>query len=1002
MSSKDANMHHEYFERVDEAICKYGTRTIVLMQVGAFFEVYGYNDLDGGENESKSDIDEFCKVCGLNISNKTSFNVKENSTNNSVKKRIMMAGFRDFTLDRYLTKLTDSNFTVVVYVQEKDGKKTTRKLDQVYSPGTYLSCDTETVPALSNNIMCIWLEKFKNVRNNTSKRDILVCGLSVVNIFTGEVYMFQYETTRELTITNFDNLERFVSTYMPKEILIVHDYTKEDLSKIVQYSNINTQNIHSFNMDEKVVINCKKQTYIKEILTNVYNTQVYETCSDFQEYVISTQSLCYLFDFIQQHNSRLIKNIQLPRFNNSSYNVILANHTMSQLNIIDDNTIDCKNSGHLSSVVKFLNKCNTSMGKRLFQNQITTPTTDIDWLNGEYNMIDNMIVNKVDITEYRKIMSKIKDMDKISRQLVISALYPSTLFIYYQSILHSINLFEQLNHEPFYDYLCLNDAAENKSYLLDKFERVKDFMEKNFILTICKQTHSMINFDNSIIQPGINDNLDKMIYKYNRSQESLRLIIEYLNNLFQKFEESSIEYVKLHETEKSASILQMTSKRSTLFEKMKQQNLIKNEIVILKNGFELPLYDLYFIKSTSTNVELKLDVITDVCKTIHTYKSSLNQVIADVYIVLLKNFEDEHMNDIIFLSKIIAKADVLMAKTYSAIEYRYCKPEIMVDKEKSFVNAKELRHCLIEQIQDNEIYVANDIELGINSLNGILLYGTNAVGKTSLIRALGVSVIMAQCGMYVPSTRFQYKPYTAIFSRIVGNDNLFKGLSTFAVEMSELRTILTLSDENSLVLGDELCSGTETESALSIFVSGLEYLDNKKSSFIFATHFHEIVNYSEIISMNNLHLKHLEVVYDSEQDCLIYDRKLKEGSGPRIYGLEVCKSLHMDKDFINNAFKIRAKYFNLTSSFLNSDKTRYNASKIKGMCEICKERPGSEIHHLQYQERADEDGFIGNFHKNHKANLISICEICHNKEHDKNENSSVVLKKKTTKGIQLY
>ena len=85
-----------------------------------------------------------------------------------------------------------------------------------------------------------------------------------------------------------------------------------------------------------------------------------------------------------------------------------------------------------------------------------------------------------------------------------------------------------------------------------------------------------------------------------------------------------------------------------------------------------------------------------------------------------------------------------------------------------------LRHCLIEHIQQNELYVTNDVCIGnikneTDSVNtdGMLLYGTNAVGKTSLIRALGISVIMAQSGMYVPCSSFKYKPYTAIFSRIL-------------------------------------------------------------------------------------------------------------------------------------------------------------------------------------------------------------------------------------------
>ena len=105
----------------------------------------------------------------------------------------------------------------------------------------------------------------------------------------------------------------------------------------------------------------------------------------------------------------------------------------------------------------------------------------------------------------------------------------------------------------------------------------------------------------------------------------------------------------------------------------------------------------------------------------------------------------------------------------------------------------------------------NDIAIGMpESHTGIMLFGTNAVGKSSLIRSLGMSVVLAQAGFFVPCSSFTYKPYSSIFTRILGNDDIFKGLSTFAVEMSELRTILQLTDENSLILGDELCSGNGT------------------------------------------------------------------------------------------------------------------------------------------------------------------------------------------------
>jgi DNA mismatch repair protein MutS len=296
---------------------------------------------------------------------------------------------------------------------------------------------------------------------------------------------------------------------------------------------------------------------------------------------------------------------------------------------------------------------------------------------------------------------------------------------------------------------------------------------------------------------------------------------------------------------------------------------------------------------------------------------------------------------------------------------------------------------LIEHIEKNELYVTNDIEIGEK---GILLFGTNAVGKTSLIKAIGICVIMAQAGLYVPCSQMTYSPYEYIFTRIIGNDNIFKGLSTFGVEMSELRVILNHCNKNSLILGDELCSGTEIDSALSIFIAGLETMHMKKSSFIFATHFHQIQHYEEIKRMN-ISLKHLKVQYNHEQNVLVYDRKLADGAGESIYGLEVCKSLDMPDDFLRRAYEIRNK-----DCVLNLGVSRYNKHKMKGVCEFCKKKIGNEIHHLQYQQHANDKDYINSFHKDHVANLASICDACHHHIHSL---GLVYEKKKTFEGYNL-
>jgi DNA mismatch repair protein MutS len=271
--------------------------------------------------------------------------------------------------------------------------------------------------------------------------------------------------------------------------------------------------------------------------------------------------------------------------------------------------------------------------------------------------------------------------------------------------------------------------------------------------------------------------------------------------------------------------------------------------------------------------------------------------------------------------------------------------------------------------------------------NGLLLYGTNAVGKTSFIKSVGIALIMAQAGLFVPCEAFIYKPYTCIFTRILGNDNIFKGLSTFAVEMSELRTILTQADAHSLVLGDELCSGTESDSALSIFTAGLETLHQKESTFLFATHFHEIVKYQEVQALTRLQMMHMAVQYNAETGILMYDRKLRAGPGESMYGLEVCKSLNLPDEFLERAHAIRMRYKPESRNILSLETSQYNAKKIVGgLCEMCspdKKNKASEVHHLQPQKKAkkEKNDYISTFHKNHPANLVNICEECHQKIH---------------------
>jgi DNA mismatch repair protein MutS len=166
-----------------------------------------------------------------------------------------------------------------------------------------------------------------------------------------------------------------------------------------------------------------------------------------------------------------------------------------------------------------------------------------------------------------------------------------------------------------------------------------------------------------------------------------------------------------------------------------------------------------------------------------------------------------------------------------------------------------LRHPLIESREENGIFIPNDLYLGdgenhtftehatlenAKEVKGVLLYGINSSGKSSLMKSIGIAVVMAQAGFFVPCAMLRFSPVDKLLTRIVSKDNLYKGLSTFAVEMLELRNIFNRVTANSLILGDEISHGTETESALAIVASAILKLREIGSLFIFATHLHQL------------------------------------------------------------------------------------------------------------------------------------------------------------------
>jgi DNA mismatch repair protein MutS len=1029
----------EYFELTNKYKNEYGEKTILLMQVGSFLEVYGTRNNETREITG-SQIADFSRICELNMAEKNICVGKDN---------VIMAGFIVSIVDKYLRKLQDAGYTVVVYTQDEQTKNTTRSLSGIFSPGTYFESQEDTINSLTNNITCIWIETMESrvkIKNMVKGKFVHV-GISNIDIYTGKTSMFQFKESYVNNPTTYDNLERFISIYKPSEVIIISNLPDDEVDDIINYSNIQCNLIHkipilkSYEREKNQMSiranNCEKQTYQKEIMERFFENATIDFnifIQPFYENVFATQSFCFLLDFVFQHNPYLVKKISEPIFENCSDRLILANHSLKQLNIIDDGF----HNGKYSSVVKMLNMCITPMGKRKFTYLFLNPTTNSDYLESEYKITDHILNNSYDENYFllKNKFSEIKDIAKWNRQIFMKKISPKSFFQMYKNL----NMIKEI-------YLIIKDDRILMEYLNKNLlnvdiqlicDNIITFIDKNIDISLCKDIDQIQKFDENFIKKGVNNVLDEKTEILTDSTEKLEAIKDYFNKHIEKYEKktkaSNTEYLKIHETEKNNFSLVGTQRRckilKTALSEMKGNVIVELEYSDKKIKFDFESYaekiDLIPCGGSASNYCVENLQIKGLCKNISSIKNNMKDLILQVYMNFVEKCES-YNKDLETIIDFVTIIDILYAKSTVAKKYNYCRPTIVedTDTDKSFVDVVGLRHCLIEHLQNNEIYVTNNISLGKkDDINGLLLYGTNAVGKTSFIRALGISIIMAQSGLYVPATNFRFKPYQYIFTRILGNDNIFKGLSTFAVEMSELRTILRLSDKNSMILGDELCSGTESISATSIFVAGIQQLHQKKCSYIFATHLHEIIKYDEIIELSKeLSIKHMSVIYDREKGTLIYDRKLKDGPGDNMYGLEVCKSLYLPEDFLELAHNIRMKYHPESNSILSLKESHFNSKKLLGKCEKCGINMGTEVHHLQHQAYADKNGIIrtnlitslfdediksistigsesnSSFHKNHPANLLTLCEKCHDEIHKKNVQHKKV---KTTKGYILH
>lgn len=978
MVATNLKISEQYLKYHDEYKAKFGEKTLILMQVGSFYEAYAVeiNNVYHGPNLEL--LEELTDIC---IAHKGTDKTKYDYANP------YMWGFPMIAENKYVGILIENGFTIVIINQIKENNEIIRQVSAVYSPATYLE---NSFKSTSNFIANIYIDEIQQ-KNNIP---ISCFGMSSVDVSTGEVYIHESYSKLDDVKFGLDDAFRFLSGISPKEIIIY----KENIcsltdDKIIDYLALKDK-LYQFRDYNK---NYNKINYQKKILTLIYpkkeNMINIIDSLNLSSSIYACKSLVHLLTYISDHYDSLINDLNEPKFYFSNTKLFLGNDAINQLNIIGKtNSLNISNTKY-NNLMDVINKASTAMGKRYINMKFISPLTDPSELNNIYSIVEEIIDNKNDNKLYKNLLKKltpIYDIERLYRKLAIGLLHPTQIVDFINSFKYIYNIFIYLKkYENISKQLNIDFTFRQQIKKLNLFLNKMINIDKAKLFNLNDIHENIFNID---VYPDL-DNLQSQI---GDNHDLIYQLLDKLDILIDIPSKDNKKKIVLKQSKQKGYYYQLTNKRFELLKNKLEENKyididnkkIKYEDFIITKRNNLVDITLPFLKIQTTDINETLEKITKL-----TY---------DYYMNFLKEINSKYGNIIKDTINIITKLDYYTTIAKVSKEYNYVKPIIKsVENNNSYLDVINLRHPIVERIIEHE-YIPHSINIG-NELKGMLIYGLNSAGKSVLMKAIGISIIMAQAGFYVPADKFIYFPYKSLYTRITGNDNLFRGMSSYVLEITELNAILKRSDENTLVIGDEVCRGTEHISGNSIVAASLLKLSKSNSSFVFATHLHELMDLDIIKSNNNIKAFHLSVICDEINDKLIYDRILKLGSGEKIYGITVAKHIIKDLDFIKTAYEIKNQLLqqNIDAPVIDTKKSKYNTQLLVDKCEICGNKINLETHHIN-QQKDCEDDFVKNkkyIKKNHISNLTVLCQKCHDDLH--NGKIKISQKIMTSNGSQI-
>lgn len=985
----------EYYETQLKSEQQYGPKTIVLAQYGSFYDAYSYIVNHCTSDEAK--IDKYDKewlfnigcACEAHALLDCDLTQKNNNKPYSVKNPYMF-GFPLVSYDKNV-KILLANDYVVVQLNQKDGEKNAkgkilRYVSEIISPS--MSYNTLSTTITSANIVSVYIEYMRSKHLNNYDGYVIVCGIGLLDLVTGNNYISEFYSKENDETFCVQEIYRFLTSHHPKEIIININDMPENLSMDVNINpyvkylekilELKRYDRYVFSIN-KVKNEYKKLNYQTEFFNKLFGAKLQKNDKiiqqlDLSKYNYGRIAYILLIQFCHEQNGPT-ENLSPPTYNNTiNDKLILTHNAATCLEVISAS----KKKNEINSLYSIMNQTCTNLGNRCLEHLLLNPMSDQVEIEKYYNMVDEFLKcyneNEILWITIEKKLLGLPDLSRLHRKIELKQIIPKDISILLKSYGKIWELITYLMSLP----------IETVKTTISSILSIYDFQSY--------YEHFNEKFNNHLeccYYDQMNGGVKRLEYEQNPT------------NIFKK----EFELLEQYESQITDIVLHLNSFLSSGNVKISSKNVNKKGKVIkgqVKYESKLTL----LLTSTSNASKLTFcPVNQELCGKIQQSPYTVkDKIITSPLIETLLNKKDELRSEIgiklaeymeetnfellsynrLFapICHFIGMLDIIHTYAKISSKNKYYRP--ILQDGNSFMKVREIRHPIAEKLINGE-YITNDLALGKQNVDdedpyGLLFFGLNSVGKSSLLKAVGLVIIMAQCGCYVPGY-LTYHPYKSVITRLTTQDNIFKGESSFEVEMIELRTILKQGDESSLIIGDEMVSRTESVSGTCLTASAILSLLEKRASFIFSSHNHELTTLKYITEIPEKLLKicHLSVSYDEIGENLIYNRKIKPGSGTSYYGILVTKYLKLPLDFIKKAEEIALYLEDENQEYLSTRKSRYNAKVYMDKCKLCGTTKNLITHHIQEQHLA-EDGFINHMFKNIKDNLIVLCNDCHIKK----------------------